>query len=136
MKNLKFRIWDKEENKFFEPIYDASNGNLLDLTITLSGELIRRTLEHCAEHQSIFPDKYLISQCTGLKDKFGKDIYEGDILNFGNNNYAEVVFENGCFSVFGEPLGWDFDSDEHPIKSNPKYCEVVGNIYENAKLFA
>jgi uncharacterized phage protein (TIGR01671 family) len=79
-----------------------------------------------------------LMQYTGLKDKNGKEIYEGDILNFGNKNNVEVIFDNGCFNVFDEPLGWDFtpdyDNDYKPIKTNFKYCEVIGNIHENPEL--
>ena len=75
-----------------------------------------------------------VGQFTGLHDKNGKEIYEGDILNFGNNNHVEVKFENGAFTVFSEPLGWDFDSDDTPILTDFKYCEIIGNIHENPSL--
>lgn len=78
--------------------------------------------------------KDTVGQFTGLKDKNGTEIYEGDILNFGNNNPVEVVFDNGSFNVFDEPLGWDFDIDEYPVRTDFRYCEVIGNIYENPEL--
>lgn len=77
-----------------------------------------------------------VGQFTRLYDKNGKEIYEGDILDFGNKNYVPVVFDNGCFNVFDEPLGWDFDSEEIPFKTNFNYCEIVGNICENPELLS
>ena len=75
-----------------------------------------------------------VGQFTGLTDKNGKEIYEGDLIDFGNSNPVEVKFDNGCFNVFNEPLGWDFDSEEIPIKTNLKYCEIIGNVFENPDL--
>ena len=56
-----------------------------------------------------------VGEFTGLNDKNGKEIFEGDVLNFGNNNHVEVKFENGAFTDF-------------------KYCEIIGNIFENPDL--
>lgn len=78
-----------------------------------------------------------VGQFTGLTDKNGVEIYEGDIINYGRkDNNTKVTFENGCFSVFGEPLGWDFDSEEKPIVLLQcyNYGVVVGNVYENPEL--
>jgi len=79
-------------------------------------------------------EHYELMQFSGLYDKNKNTIYEGDILQFGNKNITQVTFENGCFSVYNEPLGWDFDSEEVPILSSNKYCEIIGNIYENPEL--
>ena len=85
-------------------------------------------------------------QFTGLLDKNGKEIYEGDILatsNFGEPytdewnskefGYAKVTItpEQGV-SFEGDDINWSWD-DEESIYSI-KYCEVIGNIYENPEL--
>lgn len=66
-------------------------------------------------------------QCTGLKDKNGKLIYEGDILNYsclaGYSDIYTCTFNNGSFLIGGLLI-----SNTH-LKS-----EVIGNIYENPKL--
>jgi len=70
-----------------------------------------------------------ILQFTGLKDKNGKEIYEGDVLSnikfkdgSGYETQQEVYFENGCFGIgMGELF-------------RVKECEVIGNIYKNPEL--
>lgn len=70
---------------------------------------------------------------TGLKDKNGKEIYEGDIIKFYDSKY-EVFFkeERGGFSPFANDGGCgcccDIDS------CNNDDCEVIGNIYNNPEL--
>lgn len=151
MREIKFKIWDTEEKKFFKPIYEAWKGDLLDLSISLSGELIRRTMVHCAEHESQFPDRYKIMQFTGLHDKNGVEIYEGDIINI----YGEVrvvSFEKGWWMTFSPmefykmyqsngylPAGFATlieEDDYRAIKPMYRYGspEVIGNIYEHSHL--
>ena len=74
-----------------------------------------------------------LMEWTGLYDKNGEDIYEGDILfeSFGEK-YYKVVFENGSFRAEFEG---DFDEYSFDlIDIVAQGCEVVGNIYENPKL--
>lgn len=70
-----------------------------------------------------------LMQWTGLKDKNGKDIYEGDILKHEDDKLLKVFFQNGCFMYgFGNSQaefmheGWGF------------YSEIIGNMYENPEL--
>ena len=68
-----------------------------------------------------------IMQYTGLKDKNGKEIYEGDILEDVRGNYHKVIFENGSFKVVWPHINYTLGS----VKSK---LEIIGNIHENPEL--
>ena len=66
-------------------------------------------------------------QYTGLKDKNGMDIYDGDVVEWFMGK-QKVYWGVGCWKVTGGELG-------HLLNDLvAKQCEVIGNIYENPKL--
>ena len=71
-------------------------------------------------------NEYIVEQCTGLKDKNGKLIYEGDIVKEGVIKWNDFT---GCFMVVF-PDGDNREFGEIYVG----YLEVIGNIHENKEL--
>lgn len=83
-------------------------------------------------------DPKTVSQFTGLTDRNGKEIYEGDILVYGGQHKHVVEFKHG---MFGYTLmdGWFLGYGSNPnFTFNPldksKEHEVIGNIHDNPEL--
>lgn len=132
-RELKFRVWDKEDKKYVSPSHIAINGNGI-LLITNSGMY----LDFKNEHYAHLSQKYIVQQWTGCYDKNGTPIYEGDILaadhdgGEGEANIGVVYFVAGTFMIDGD--GPFFD---HVYGHSPDILDnhtVIGNIFENHEL--
>lgn len=130
MREIKFRAWDKAKGKFTD--FDNVGGYLL---LAHDG----KPTYFCQTPDAIIHPPYVgelidlikINLFTGLKDRNGKEIYGGDVLQVRFFEYGpyEVVFIDACFELYGKDGNYACD-----LKQVYSVSEVISNIYENPEL--
>ena len=113
MRNIKFRAWNGEK-------------------MTTSFEITSQGVVASHFGKKEYHPDYLLMQYTGLKDKNGKEIYEGDIVKL---TAIGGYLQDGSFEVeniisFHE----NFSHDDRYYQMDKEKIEIIGNIYENPEL--
>jgi len=116
MREIKFRAWDKDKKRMVK-VKSIHFMELESCIVVNPFEFI--SLEHVE-----------IMQYTGLKDKNGVEIYEGDILSYFGFEY-EVIFEE---SAFGWYEGGQFYAFAEMAIDEIAKTKIIGNRYENPEL--
>lgn len=85
------------------------------------------------DYITVYPDEIELMQSTGLKDKNGKEIFEGDILfgHAGEDFWEIVEFDIEEGKWIRRDIWYNSKLD---LSENNKFMEIVGNIYENPEL--
>lgn len=126
-REIKFRAWDKEAKRLgavahLDNLLTAGTMVVIRVNSPGSVQKIEKDLEEGA---------YELMQFTGLHDKNGKEIYEGDIIQIRDKwddpeldkEVGTVFYQNGAY--------WGL---ERLLGIVASYCKVIGNIYENPEL--
>lgn len=139
-REIRFKAWDKYEKKMhksftFNDLY-GYEGELNAVVVNVhpySNEPGRFCISRHGIGNMAYPqlktdegvdENLIIMQHTGIKDKNGKKIYEGNIIKTNDGNVDVVVIRNGCSETLCECI---------PGNEWREY-EVIGNIFENPKL--
>lgn len=139
MREIKFRAWDKTARKMRQVIeivfnagmYCEPNDNTVKLIWVKGHDVIdNKDIALEREHKN----EYILMQYTGLKDKNGIEIYEGDIVRIdcptmkmtGEIKYSEM---SAMFYIYDE-----IEDIEETLWYQEKEYKVIGNIYANPEL--
>ena len=163
MRTIKFRVWDKAINKM---VTQENVKEFLDKTISKKWEdefpyssdewypayeiltifdYLKEFQERTIKRYEPSENRFDIMQYTGLHDENGKEIYEGDIIEFSYDMFVgnfdtfvakgKVVFEEGAFYVEAFENERTTEGEAYLLYSiNLDTIEVIGNIYENKEL--
>ncbi len=123
MREIKFRAWDTQLKRMYENYANVS------------GYGVHCEIARPVETQS---EQHIVMQYTGLLDKNGKEIYEGDIINLLPDGYvselATVEWDTEKASFIYRRISELELVNKQGIYVNWEPIEVIGNIYENPEL--
>ena len=137
---VKYRFWDTKEHVMLD--WDCICQTAFNYTREEGNEIQRYGLMYFL---FTTPQRFIPLQCTGLRDKNGKLIFEGDILKVTGSRdasgYGVVEYlQAGCQFFINGYL--DYPSPYHPRRKGEFHqplqewlcTEVIGNMYENPEL--
>ena len=121
MREIKFRAWIKKESRMTEVGVLSQNGK----SITVDDSDMDGTY-----NRHVGGNKFELMQFTGLKDKNGKEIYEGDIVNHIYHHQKAVIEWINC----GLMMKYSDGLKDSMFAIDMEHIEIIGNIYENPEL--
>lgn len=128
MNIIKFRAWHTIQKKMYSPEEMGED----QLTLMPDGKGLIN-VSSISTQLSQFINEMIPLQFTGLKDKNGKEVYDGDIIQVDNEEnpaITECKYDKGCF-ILEDNAGGHWTRQLH---HQPERLTIIGNIYENPEL--
>lgn len=116
-REIKFRAYDKVVNDIYPNIQNHINDEVFAFGHILNNK-----------------ERFVVMQYTGLKDKNGKEIYEGDLCKNHTDSLGEIIFCKGMFCITGDYVGSFVEPNRSALWIWSDYIEVKGNVYQNPEL--
>ena len=131
---IKFRAWDKKRKRMYKVLhlhlasFEGSWATVEGFDVIAQSEV----------NIQIQPKDVELMQFTGLRDKTGKEIYEGDIVKHisGWNEYVSEVFWDESSYMFKYKMPGGSDPIYYWMHPEKTEHEIIGNIYENPELLS
>lgn len=129
MREIKFRAWNRVTKKFMDIInitFDFCDSNITHID-TIGASIV------CTIPYKV-PQEAIVTQFTGLKDKNGKEIYEGDIIEhigYPTYNLTPEIIVIANLNFFMQDIG--YDSREMGADWTSESMKIIGNRFENSK---
>lgn len=129
MRPIKFRMWNKFTNEYWKAGFW--------LLVDLGGVRVHADTEDGPDE--VNPEDFVLEQFTGLHDKTGREIYEGDIIQVFPLRISGEERGTFCLPVvydqFSASFGMRAGNGLRPLWHDfPSHLEIVGNIHENPEL--